>query len=662
MSAAEIHSATPNMRLFLRSGLIAFLSATVLTVVAYSPGLRGPFVFDDVVNILQNKALEISSLSWGALSHAALSSNAGPLQRPLSMLSFAVNAYFTGMATAPFKWTNLIIHLLNGVLVYLLLAQLTRRWLKQGAVAESAAARWLPALAAAAWLLHPLNLTAVLYVVQRETSLCSLFILAGCNLYLYLRDRQLEAGGRHPWLWLYLGTALALGLALGSKETGALLPVYLLVLELCAFGFRSAGGRFSRGTAMFFLVFLILPFLAGLTWIFILSHGAPLSYAGREFTLGERLLTEARVVWLYIRWTLAPTLDSLGLYHDDIALSTGLLSPLTTLLSIVGLVALGASAVLGARRWPWYAFGIGWFFTGQLLESTVFPLELAFEHRNYLADLGIVFALFGGLLLPRPKVHPALRYALTALLTLFYASTTAARAYEWRNPLSLARAEARHHPNSAYATYGLGEELANLVLAGRHELMPEAKAALARAAAVPGASTIPAAALALLENQVDGHTDPAIFTGMAERLRARPITASDQQGLQALVECQNDAHCHFPPGALRPVFETALANPTLAKNPATHANLLVMYGNYVSRGPDQDLEKSRALMAEAARLVPAEPQYRINVVLLDIALGDRRRAERDLGQVRALNRFGNLDVPIGELQARIDALPASDKP
>ena len=144
---------------------------------SYLPGLHGPFVFDDVTNILQNKALEIHSLSWDQLMHAALSSNAGPLRRPLSSLSFAFNIYFSGMDAGAFKLTNLAIHLLNGLLIYILLRQILRHWSDTKQIEPGVAVDWLPLLCTAAWLLHPLNLTAVLYVVQRETSLCSLFIL-----------------------------------------------------------------------------------------------------------------------------------------------------------------------------------------------------------------------------------------------------------------------------------------------------------------------------------------------------------------------------------------------------------------------------------------------------------------------------------------------------
>ncbi len=650
---------------------IALLAALLLTVLAYLPGLHGPFVFDDITNIVQDRALAMHSLAWDRLLHAALSSHAGPLRRPLSMLSFAFNIYFSGLDATAFKLTNLAIHLANGLLVFALLRQIVRQWCDQGVLPRNQAADWLPLLCTAAWLLHPLNLTSVLYVVQRETSLCSLFILAGCVLYLHGRRRMLA--GKSAWLELYAGTAIAGLLAVASKETGVLLPVYLLVIEICVLRFGSyhagrlspptqiprvrVGSSHKIGLMVFFGLFLVLPFCFGMAWLFSLYGGSALSYAGRDFTLGERLLTETRVVWLYIRWTLFPRLQDLGLYHDDIPLSTGLLAPATTLTSILGLMALAAAAVLSWKRRPWLAFGIAWFFTGQLLESTIIPLEIAFEHRNYLADLGILFAVFGFILTePSRLLRLRVRIGIVVLLALTYGAVTAMRAYTWRDTLSLVESEASNHPRSPYATYALGQELTNLVLAGNQQLLPRAEAALEHSASLPDSGIIASAALALLQSQAAGKNDAANFARMARRLRHGAISASDQQGLTALVQCENARNCRFAPGALRSLFDAALANPRLRETPATYANILTTYGNYLTHGASSNLRKSRALMQQAARAVPSESQYRINVVLLDLALRDPVLAEHDLQKVKALNRLGQLSPVITDLEKRIAAL------
>jgi protein O-mannosyl-transferase len=634
--------------------------AIILTALAYLPGLHGPFAFDDITNIVQNKGLEIHSLGWDQLMQAAFSSDAGPFRRPLSSISFALNIYFSGLDAGAFKITNLVIHLLNGLLMYALLRRIVKHWWDSKAIDADSAVFWLPLLCAGAWLLHPLNLTAVLYVVQRETSLCSLFILLGCILYTHGRLRLLA--GKTGWPWLYIGTAVSGLLSILIKETGVLLPVYLLVIELCVFRFRSRNHGQQRSLPVFFGLFLVLPLCLGLLWIGF-GHRGLLSYVGRDFTLGERLLTETRVIWDYIRWTLFPRLPDLGLYHDDIPLSTGVLSPPTTLLSILGLGALLMTAVLTQKKRPWIAFGILWFITGQLLESTVFPLEIAFEHRNYLADMGILFAVFGFVLTEQSRIL-SMRYRVGILvaLTLTYGAVTGMRAYVWRSTLSLVKTQAANHPGSPYATYALGQELTNLVLAGEKQLLPEAKEALVHSASLPNSGIIPGAALALLESQISGDNDPANFARMARRLRTHAISASDQQALVSLVQCQNADNCHFKPSELRSLFEAALANPRLRDNASTYANVLTDYGNFLTQGPNQNLRKSRLLMQKAADAVPTEPQYRINVVTLDIALRDPILAEQDLQKVEALNRLGNLNPVIAGLKKSIASLKAQPSP
>ena len=636
---------------------VALATALFFTLLAYLPGLHGPFVFDDVTSILQNRALVIHGLTWDQLAQAMLSSDTGPLRRPLSMLTFAFNIYFNGMDPTAFKVTNLVIHLLNGVLVFALLRKIVRYWMDQGILGSSIAAFWLPLLCTSAWLLHPLNLTSVLYVVQRETSLSSLFILAGCVCYVHAR--LCMQADKTEWWWLYIGTIVSGLLAILSKETGLLLPVYMLVIELCVFHFRSGNNRMQRGLFVFFGLFLLLPLCLGLVWLFGIHHGGQLSYVGRDFTLSERLLTESRVVWDYIRWTLFPRLPDLGLYHDDIPLSTGVLTPPTTLLSIMGLGVLLAAAGFSWEKRPWIAFGILWFFTGQLLESTVWPLEIAFEHRNYLADLGILIAVFG-FILTEPSRFLCMRYRVGVLLALVltYGAVTTMRAYVWRSSLSLVKTQAANHPRSPYATYALGQELTNLVLADERQLIPEAEAALAHSASLPNSGIIPGAALALLESQTTGDNDPANFARMAQRLRTHAISSSDQQGITSLVQCEEADNCHFPPGALQSLFDAALANPRIRENPGVYANILTEYGNLLSQGTNGDLHKSRDLMQQAADLVPNEPQYRINVVTLDIALRDPVLAKHDLQKVAALNRLGNLNQVIADFKTQIDEIEA----
>ena len=631
--------------------------AVAAAACAYAPGLFGGFALDDYTNVVDNGAITIHDLSWSSLSHAMFSFQAGPAMRPLSMLSFALNAHFTGAGDAfAFKTTNLIIHACNGLLVLLLLQRLLRAYRERLApTVEPARLEWLAWLGTGFWLLHPLNAMPVLYVVQRETELSSLFMLIGLQLYLTGRMRGGSAG---TWM-VWLGVPGLTVMAILCKESGALLPVYAVVLEFFIFRFRRSDGTVDRGIAAFYGLFLLLPGCMGLGWALFAHSGGVLDYSGRDFTLGERLLTETRVVWDYIRWTLFPDPRALGLYHDDIDPSRGLLQPVTTLFATLGIAGLVVTCLALRRRLPLVALGIAWFLGGQLMESTIFPLELVFEHRCYLPDLGLIFAVLS-LLLPMRSDSSwrAVRYAVVVVSLGLCTTMTWMRAYDWRDNLDFAAAEARHHPESPYATYMLGQTYANLALMDDPGQYNNAVATLRAASVVPHSTVIPDVSLVLVEAQINGTIDPDVMPRIAAKLSDRKLTASDIQGLSALGDCVDKGNCKVKATDMQAIFHAALADPYLAQLKDTHANILVIYGNYESI-MDRDYVKARELMAEAAALVPNEPQYRENLVTMDISLQDTARAEQDLQVLQHLNYFGHLDQVIANFQKQVSELPPS---
>ena len=634
------------------------VSIAALAIMVYLPGLSGGFALDDYTNVVDNAALSVPDLSWNSLSHAMFSFQAGPAMRPFSMLSFALNAYFAGNGDAvALKTTNMVIHLVNGVLVCWLMLRLLGFWRERFEPQLSPErVRWLALLVAALWMLHPLNAMPVLYVVQRETSLSSLFMLIGINTYVWVRRRQLDGRGGSWTLWL--GVPSFTLVAVLCKESGALLLVYTLVVECFLFRFRREDGGFDRRLALFYVLFLLLPGVSGLAWMTFAHNGSMLNYTGRDFVLGERLMTEARVVWLYIRWTLWPDPRALGLYHDDVAVSRSLLQPVTTLLSLLGLVALAAGSFLLRRRLPLAALGIAWFLGGQLMESTIFPLELVYEHRCYLPDLGLIIALLS-LLFPLQGAAPlaAARYALLAVMLGLCATVTWIRAYDWRDNLSFAKSEALHHPDSAYATYMLGQTYANLALMDDRNQYDNAVASLKVASAVRNSTIIPDVSLVLVEAQLKGSVEAGVLQRIAYKLGNHKISASDIQGLSALGECVDNRNCNLPARDMQGIFDSALANPYLPGLRETHANILVIYANYLAASDRAQLPRARELMGQAAILVPTEPQYQMNLVTTDINMQDRVLAKRDLQGLRKLDYLGHLDVQIARYEDEIEKLP-----
>jgi hypothetical protein len=453
-------SSAPHWRR-LKIPLIALLlSATVIA--AYYPGLHGPFVFDDTINIVDNPHLALTRLDAESLLDAAFSSDSGILKRPLAMATFALNYYLAGgLSDAwPFKLTNLVIHLINAGLIYWLVSLLLIARQKIHGPWPEHHHGWIPGLVAAIWALHPMHLTSVLYVVQRMTSLSALFVLAGLIVYLYGRLR-VNAGRPHAYALMATGLVTGLVLGLTCKENAALLPFFALIIEFTFFERGRLVPANREKLAWFYALSILVPIVAGIAWLAMHPDFLAATYAAREFTPWQRLLTEARILWFYIGLLFIPDIRKFGLFHDDIAISTGLISPWTTLPALFGLAMVLGFALLGRIRsqYPAFSFAVLWFLVGHSMESSAIGLELAHEHRNYLPSLG---PLLGGVCTFMAVIGRQIKWrtvvAAVLLLAVVFAAVTHLRSYAWRSETELIRSMVAHHPNSA-RSHGMLAEL-----------------------------------------------------------------------------------------------------------------------------------------------------------------------------------------------------------
>jgi tetratricopeptide (TPR) repeat protein len=621
----------------------AFLLCCLLAAAVYFPGLTGDYLFDDTTNLLGNKALEFESLDADTLRKAAFSSKAGELRRPVSMASFALNRYFLGIDPYSYKLINLVIHLLTGLALFLLTRQIVGNYrelhrpdLSPGVM------RWLPVVVCGLWLVHPLNLTSVLYIVQRMTSLSSLFMVCALCLYMIGRRRMLD--GRHGLSWILGGLFMFGGLSIFSKETGILLPLYMLVLELTLFRFRMRSGLPDRQIIVFFVACVLLPLLAGTLYL-LANFDAYINYTRRTFTLAERLLTEPRVVLFYLQMIVAPTVQQLGLYHDDISVSTGLLSPPATLFSAVFLGALLTGGLLLRNRLPLVSLGILWFFVGQLLESTIFPLELVHEHRNYLPGFGIILAIAGLVAgLPVRRLAPVIQVIAPLLLLAVFASTTWLRSTQWSNNVDHSVYEARHHPQSPRAVFAAGRIHARLALEGHTESVDKAYEFLGRASALDYSGIMPDVTMLKLDYLLGREVDPGRFDEIVSRLERYPLSTSDVTSLQDLADCLG-GKCSMAPETVDRIFNAALRNGNI--------RLKTVYAYYIINQRGKFLE-GLALFENVVERRPKEPQYWINLINLLMVMARFDEAEQRLEQFRDLRPYGSSEADFSMLQDDID--------
>lgn len=543
------------------SGALFF--ALLSTAAAYFRGLFGGFELDDFTSIVDDRGLHVSRLDWSNLYRAAMSGDAGPLRRPIASLSFALNYYFGHLNPLYFKETNLVIHLLTGLALWGLTRLLLRAYRERapGGVSEGYE-RWLAVAISAAWLLHPLNLTGVLYIVQRMASLAALFTV--CAVIAYVWGRLRLNAGKGGGLAILLGGFLGLGLlATLTKENGALLPAFLAVIEITFFRFQAPRPGARRFLFVFYALFLLLPACALAGFLLWRPEWLTAGYVGRPFTLEQRLMTEPRVLWFYLRLMFAPDLSVMGIFHDDYVVSRGLLNPPATLWAIAGLTGLLGVALASLRRAPILAFGLLWFFVGHSMESTFIPLELVFEHRNYLPMYGILFAAFYYLFHPRTlALLVRARIVLAIAFIMFLGATTWVRAGQWASPLKLAQAEARHHPRSVRANYELGRQYFDEYVQNRSPKdLRRAYRYLQRSVDVRSGDAEALVALIMLSYESGGSPKMAWVSELKTRLLRSTPWASNTSALIALGDCQAKGFCKLPKADLMGILNAPLANP-----------------------------------------------------------------------------------------------------
>lgn len=438
------------------SGAVFVLAGGVLLacLLAYGVGLNGPLFFDDVPNLLNNDLVQIDGKTLDDWRIAALSSESGLFYRPVAMFTFALNhVAFVGFSAASLKATNVAIHLLLGALLYLFTLALLNTPALRTVRAGAYPTQFIALLAASIWLLHPIHVSTVLYAVQRMAQLSALFTLAGLLVYTRYRLRWADVGAGPGELvaasiWLVL-----LGLLASlSKENGALMPWLIAVVEVTLFRGTWRGQAPLRLVGLGWCV-LLLP----LVLVAIIVMVSPDAFSGRfgrrEFTLEERLLTQARVLWQYLSWLLVPNILDMGFFQDDIPISRGLLSPFTTLLALLAWAGVLIATLLWRQRFPLLAFALLFYLVAHSMESTVFPLDMVFEHRNYLPSMG--FAVLAAVALCR-GVTCFNRVPLRTVVGVIFAILLAllvVRTYAWRDEMTLARFEVINHPQSPRANF-----------------------------------------------------------------------------------------------------------------------------------------------------------------------------------------------------------------
>jgi len=606
------------------------LAGLLLTVLVYLPGMSGGFVFDDYANIVLNEDLKLDEITVRGLLDAGWSGLSGPLKRPISMMTFALNYATSGEFPGAFKYTNLALHLLNGILLYFLGRLILQRHTTRPRINPAT----LAAVAAVVWLLHPIQLTSVLYVVQRMTSLAAFFSLAAMTFYC-LGRRRLDDSAPGGWPLILVAAPAAVILGVFSKENAALTIPMIGVIEVCIFRFHTPEARNRKVLQALFAIAVIVPAIAAAAYVMLNPEFLADRYVGRPFTLIERLMTEARVLWFYLFLILVPALSRLGLHHDDFEISTSLFEPISTTPALAGVVGAAVVAVLLYRKAPMAMFAIAWFLVGHAMESTLIPLELVHEHRNYVPSIGVILAIsYGFAMVLSDEENRRYRSILAAVVVVMCALLTTMRAGDWSDPVTLATIEARQHPNSFRAVYELGRIEFGLFKMTREQAhFDNALAALERSASLDENATAPLAALIKLAYARGLEPAPRWRSELLERYRNGVFHMAETRDLHQMVKCKAEQRCEIPAQEIMEFYTAALANPTL--NSYSKAQLLIdLAVFYVNE--TMDLPAAMGLLDEAVELHPDEFGFRATRMQVYLMAGRYDEVRAELQQVRAV--------------------------
>lgn len=422
-----------------------FILLPFLVFLTYSNTLHSPFIFDDINAVQDNLHLRLTHITPQTLFEAAFS---GTLPtRPVANLSFALDYYFhQGHNLISLHLTNIAIHYINAALLYVFIL-LT---LKTPAIRnqyKDIHLHWVPLLTSLLWAVHPLHTQSVTYIVQRMNSLAVLFYLLAFIFYITARNTDKNKYS----LLLALASIIAGALAIGTKEISITLPAFILLYEF--FFFQNLDRGWLRQQRFLFIVL----FIGGVA-VFFIKFGLlfwetiPASYARRDFTLTERLLTEPRVIFFYLSLLFFPLPARLNLEHD-FQISQSLTDPLLTLPVIVLLFLLPLLAVLIARKERLAAFTIFWFLGNLALESSFIPLEIIFEHRTYLPSMMVILLMV--IILFRLVQFRTLLPVILVLAGLL-AIGTFQRNKVWKDELSILLDCVEKSPTKARPHYNLG--------------------------------------------------------------------------------------------------------------------------------------------------------------------------------------------------------------
>ena len=437
--------------------VFSILALSIIIFSIYANSFDCSWHFDDEPNITNNPNLHLKETTWENFRRALFSDRNNPhaLYRPAACLTLAFNYYFGELDVFGYHLVNIFIHLISSIFLFLFIYQtLNLPSLEKNYASKS---YFIAFLATTLWAINPVQTQAVTYIVQRMASLAGMFYII--SMFFYLQARTTEANPKKILFFTLCFVSFAM--AMGSKENAAMLPLSIFLYEILLIQ-GITGQKLRRYSGLLVIV-------AGLILVFCFTYfyiqGGNIfsflnGYEGRQFTLAQRLLTEPRIIVLYITLLLYPDPNRLNIAHS-IQISTSFFNPIWTFFSILLILGAICYSVYLAKKRSLFSFCILFFILNHAIESTILPLELIFEHRNYIPSMFFFLPIAIGFsnLLELYAQKKAMKHIISAfiiLLLIGIGHDTFMRNFTWKNEETLWNDATEKSPDLSRPHHNLG--------------------------------------------------------------------------------------------------------------------------------------------------------------------------------------------------------------
>ena len=602
---------------------LVLLAVAMVTCVLYWPGLQGPLLFDDYANLAP-----VDDWLQGRKDFAVTllpNPDSVLFSRPLAMASFMLTGCLWE-GTFGLKLGNLLLHLACGLAAWRAL-----RSIMSSCPDLSVSAAWAGALAACIWLLHPLQVSTVLYGVQRMAQISTLFVLLAVWCYVAARHRLASGDVVRGCLMLFLAVPALTVMGLLGKQNAAVVPLVCLGIEIACFR-----GRRPLAVSGFFALSVLLPVVGVLAILLVAPERLLGGYSELEFTAAQKLWTQPRALLDYMIQWFVPNTPAMGLYTDAYPVSSGPMAPPATLLSIVALSLVTVAGFLLRRASPSILAGWLFFLASHAVEASFLPIEMYYEHRNYLPAVGLMLFATGVVFAiarrtPRVSVNKRLSGAGFAVVCLTLSFATLGRVGVWQDELAMTEQGMRRHPDSLR----VHQDRLSLMLRRGDE--PGARAVISHLAAhaLPRQKLIGAMDAVVVDCAFDHSVDAVTLTAAQTWIQPR-LTVYEVHGAHLLETATRFPSCQTPEIPLAAAHLVSRIVDGASEQDMQTANKSMMRrlaGQLYARAGRWDLARPQAQLAwEGERNLPNASL----LVRAEIHAGSSAAAEAALEEMRAL--------------------------